>query len=315
MMRLRSYIAFSIEFSLLLFAVVLSLLAGPSGPLGGEGYTREIIVSLRAPRTLMALLVGGSLALAGVLMQALFRNPLADPYILGTSSGSALFAVLAAPSPFEPLLAFVGGVTTTMMVYAIAWKERTETLLLVGIAMGSLLGSLLSLLLFTRFSSLSSMLFWLFGGLSLSDWDRTYLLALALFLSVLLVLPFSMELDSLLLGEEKSLHLGVDVRRLRLYMLTIACVITSLSVAVTGIIGFVGLMVPHLCRRIVGPKHRVLVPFSTIAGGAFLLLADVAARLLLVPNELPIGVITSLCGAPFFIYLVWRQRNAAHRWS
>lgn len=312
-MRLKSYTAFSIELLLLLSALSLSLLVGPSGPIGGEGYTREIILSLRAPRALLAVLVGGSLALAGALMQALFRNPLADPYILGTSSGSALFAVLIAPSPLEPLLAFVGGVSATMTVYAIAWKERTETLLLVGIALGSLLSSLLSLLLFTKASAFSSMLFWLFGGLSLATWGKARLLLTALILSVLLVLPFSMELDSLLLGEEKSGHLGVDVRRLRLYLLLIACVITSLSVAVAGMIGFVGLMVPHVCRRIVGPKHRVLIPFSTIAGGVFLLFADVAARTFLAPGELPIGVVTSMCGAPFFIYLVWRQRYAAHR--
>jgi iron complex transport system permease protein len=314
-MRLKNCTRFLIELLLLLFAVVLSLLTGPSGPIGGEGYTGEIILDLRAPRTLLALLVGGSLALAGVLMQALFRNPLADPYILGTSSGSALFAILIAPSPLEPLLAFVGGVATTMMVYAMAWRERTETLLLVGMAMGSLASSLLSLLLFTKTSALSSMLFWLFGGLGLSTWGRTYLLLTALVLSMLLVLPLSMELDSLLLGEEKSRYLGVDVRKLMFCLLLVTCAITSLSVAVAGMIGFVGLMVPHLCRRIVGPKHRVLIPFSVIAGGVFLLFADVLARVILAPNEVPIGIITSMCGAPFFMYLVWRQRNAVRRWG
>lgn len=311
-MQLKSSTAFSIELLLLLFAFILSLLSGPSGPIGGQGYTIDIIWDLRAPRAFLAMLVGGALALAGVVMQAMFRNPLVDPYILGTSSGSALFAAMVAPSPLEPIFAFIGGISATMAVYAIAWRERIETLLLVGLAVGTLLSSLLSLLLFVRLSAFSSMLFWLFGGLSLATWQKSFFMLVALIISVLLVFPFAMELDSLLLGEEKSQHLGVDVRKLSFFMLLIACMITSFSVSIAGIIGFVGLMVPHMCRRIVGPKHRVLVPFSVLAGGVFLLIADVAARMLLIPNELPIGIITSLCGAPFFIYLVWRQRNVKH---
>jgi len=263
----------------------------------------------------MAILVGGALALAGVIMQALFRNPLVDPYTMGTSSGSALFAAIVAPSPLEPLFAFIGGLAATMSVYAIAWRERTETLLLVGLATGTLLSSLMSLLLFVKASAFSSMLFWLFGGLGSATWQKNLLLCIVLILSVIFTLPFTMELDSLLIGEERSQHLGVNVRRLRSFLLFIACLITSVSVALTGIIGFVGLMIPHMCRRLVGPKHRVLIPFAILAGGIFLLLADIAARMLLVPNELPIGIITSLCGAPFFIYLVWRQRNVKHRWS
>lgn len=314
-MPLRSYIAFSIELLLLLFAFTLSLLTGPSGPIGGEGYTREIILDLRAPRAFLAIGVGGSLALAGAIMQTLFRNPLADPYILGTSSGSALFAAMVAPSSFEPVFAFVGGVASTMTVYALAWREKIETLLLVGIAIGSLLSSLLSLLLFVRMSAFSSMLFWLFGTLSLATWQNSILLCVILFFSTIIVIPFTIELDSLLLGEEKSQHLGVNVLRLRFFMLLLACMVTSFAVSLAGIIGFVGLMIPHICRKVIGPKHRVLIPFSVLAGSTFLLLADVAARMLLAPNELPIGVITALCGAPFFIYLVWRQRNVKHRWS
>ena len=314
-MHLKNYTAFSIEFLLLFFSFILSILSGPSGPIGGQGYTEGIIWDLRAPRALMAILVGGALALAGVIMQALFRNPLVDPYILGTSSGSALFAAIAAPSPLEPLFAFIGGLIATMSVYTITWRERTETLLLVGLATGTLLSSLMSLLLFVKASAFSSMLFWLFGGLGFATWQKSLLLCAVLILSVIFTLPFTMELDSLLIGEEKSQHLGVNIKRLRSFLLFIACLVTSVSVALTGIIGFVGLMIPHMCRRLVGPKHRVLIPFAILAGGIFLLLADIAARMLLVPNELPIGIITSLCGAPFFIYLVWRQRNVKHRWD
>lgn len=305
-------------------AMVLRALRVPGVERTWPEADEAILLQLRLPRVLGAFLTGVGLAAAGTVMQGVFRNPLADPYVLGSSAGAGLGAVLAlALGPrFEalgfgpvPLLAFCGALGATLLVYALArvgWRTPTPNLLLAGLATTSLFASLTSLVLLLAPIAqlqLPAVLAWLLGGVTLSGWQEIPLLAPLLVLGVLAAVALARPLDALALGEEGASYLGIPVERAKLGAIAVASLLTALAVATSGLIGFVGLLVPHAVRLVVGPRHRLLVPASALSGGAFLVLMDLLARTVLAPGELPVGVLTALLGAPFFLWLLRRGRG------
>ncbi|WP_287030157.1 FecCD family ABC transporter permease [Pseudomonas sp. UBA6310] len=284
-----------------------------------------ILGQIRLPRTLLGLAVGAVLALSGVAMQGLFRNPLADPGLVGVSSGAALGAAVAivagaslggVPAAFEPYLlsfcAFVGGLGVTALVYRLGRHDgqtSVATMLLAGIALTALAGAAIGLFTYMADdSTLRSLTFWNMGSLNGASYARLWPL-LIVALAVSLWLPRrARALNALLLGESEARHLGFEVERLKRELVFCTALGVGAAVAAAGLIGFIGLVVPHLVRLIAGPDHRILLPASALAGASLLLLADLVARLTLAPAELPIGIVTAMIGAPFFLYLLLRGR-------
>lgn len=279
-----------------------------------------IVWNLRLPRVLAAFVVGGGLSIIGVAMQALVRNPLAEPYILGLSSGASAGASLFYLGFLPPLLsktlsmplaAFVGGLLTLAVVYLVAQQRgqvSVARLLLAGVAMSSLMVAVTS---FVTFASpepdkLRAVLFWLLGSFNGVRWAELPGPALASALALITLIGLARPMDALLLGEEPAQSLGVPVEWTKRLLIGLAALVTGTLVATAGAIGFVGLIVPHAVRSVVGVSHRRVVLFAFVAGGLFLLWADLAARALL-PTELPVGVVTALCGVPFFLYLLRRS--------
>lgn len=282
-----------------------------------------IVTDIRLPRTLVGLLVGAALATSGAILQGLFRNPLADPALLGVSSGSAVaaacvivlghrFTAAAGPIPFAilPVAAFVGALGATSLLYAIGTRRgRTSvaTMLLAGVALAALAGAATGLLAFASDDrQLRDLSFWTLGSLGGASWTRLAVVAPPILAVVLLAPLLARALNAFLLGEADAFHLGVPVERVkRLAILGVAVAVGS-AVAVAGLVGFVGLVVPHALRLAIGPDHRRLLPASALLGGALLLAADMAARVVAAPAELPIGIVTALIGAPYFLWLLLR---------
>ena len=286
----------------------------------------RIVWRLRFPRTVLAALVGGGLAIIGVAMQALVRNPLAEPYILGISSGATAGASLFYLGFLPPLLsrtltmpvaAFVGGLATITLVYLVARRDShlsVARLLLAGVAMSALMSALTS---YVTFSSpepdkLRAVLFWLLGSLNGARWGILLVPAVTTSVGLLALLALSRPLDTLLVGEEPAFSLGVPVEAIKRFLIVLAALVTGSLVATSGAIGFVGLIVPHAVRLLVGVAHRRLVPLSFLVGAIFLIWADVAARTALPAQELPVGILTALCGVPFFLVLL---RQGAYRFG
>jgi iron complex transport system permease protein len=286
-----------------------------------------ILADIRAPRTVLGVLVGAAMALAGAVMQGMFRNPLADPGLIGVSSGAAFAAVSwivlgesvahllphALAELAMPLAAFAGGLATTLLLARIASRDgRTEiaVMLLAGVALGALSAAGTGLLVFTaRDDQLRAFLFWTLGSLGGATWFKIAL-ALPFMLALGLAAPFlARGLDAVALGERAAFHVGIDVERLKRVAVVGVAAAVAAAVASAGTIGFVGLAAPHLVRLAIGPGHRALLPASAILGAALLLLSDVAARTLATPAELPIGVVTAAFGAPFFLWLLMRRRG------
>ncbi|TMT86291.1 cobalamin ABC transporter permease BtuC [Haloterrigena sp. H1] len=277
--------------------------------------THQIIVKdIRLPRIALAATVGLALGAAGTVMQGFFRNPLADPSIIGVSSGAAAGAVAAIVFPglipFGGLhiSAFIGALATAFLVYAIATdggRTPVATLLLAGVAIQTFLGAMISYMLVHSGDSLRQAVYWMMGHLNNSQWgDVEFALPITL-AGVLALCAFRRELNVLLLGEEDAHHLGVEVERTKLLLLVLASIVTAAGVAVAGVIGFVGLVVPHIMRLIVGPDHRILLPTSALAGASFLVATDTLARI--GPAVVPVGIITAALGAPFFLFLLSRR--------
>nr|WP_185965440.1 iron chelate uptake ABC transporter family permease subunit [Pseudomonas mendocina] len=298
-------------------------------PLAADASVQQaelILAQIRMPRTLLGLAVGMVLALCGVAMQGLFRNPLADPGLVGVSSGAALGAAVAIvggaafgglPEAFAPYLlsacAFVGGLLVTALVYRLGRRDgqtHVATMLLAGIALTALAGAAIGLFTYLADdATLRTLTFWNLGSLNGASYARLWPLLLAT-LAVALWLPRrARALNALLLGESEARHLGFDVERLKRELVFCTALGVGAAVAAAGLIGFIGLVVPHLMRLLVGPDHRLLLPASALAGVSLLLLADLVARLALAPAELPIGIVTALIGAPFFLYLLVRGRS------
>lgn len=284
--------------------------------------TVRIVWDLRLPRVALAVVVGGGLSIIGVAMQALVRNPLAEPYILGISSGAAAGASLfylgflppiLSRSFSMPLAAFVGGFASISIVYVVARSGSTISvarLLLAGVAMSALMGALTALITFAspEPNKLRAMLFWLQGSLSGTRWNLVLLPAMASCLGLIVLLALSRPLDAMLLGEEPAFSLGVPTEKVKRILIVLAALVTGSLVASSGAIGFVGLIIPHVVRFFTGVTHRRLVPASFLLGGAFLIWADVVARTIVPAQELPVGAVTALCGVPFFLVLLRRKQ-------
>ena len=271
-----------------------------------------IIRSVRLPRVVLGFLAGASLAVCGAGFQGIFKNPMADPFVLGVSSGAALGAAIGIVLHFgTTLLAFVGAFLTITLVYNISKigkKVPVATLLLSGIAVSQTLSATMSIIMILNKQSMDQIMFWTMGSLNGKGWGQIITVLPYSLLGIALLLTTCRELDIMLTGEETAIQLGVNVESLKKRVLFASTVITAAVISVTGIIGFVGLVVPHVVRMITGPKHRVLMPLSLLFGGTFLIICDTAARSMAV-WEIPVGIITSLCGGPFFIYLLRRMKR------
>lgn len=329
---------------LLVIACLISLGVGPTGVgladlwayLTGNAdrlttQERVILEAVRLPRTALGLLVGAGLAVSGAMMQGLFRNPLADPGIVGVTAGAGLAAVAAivlgngilAPvalllgNQFLPLMAFFGGLINTWALYLIATRDgRTSTtaLILCGIAIGALTAALMGLLIVMADDrQLRDITFWSLGSLGGATYGR--IVSILPFIAVVLVIiPFvARGLDALILGDAAAFHMGIPVQRLKKVIIVAVAAACGSTVAVAGSIGFVGIVVPHLLRLVMGPSHRFLLPGSALGGGALLLIADSVARTVAAPAELPIGVITALFGAPVFLFLLLGKNGISMR--
>jgi iron complex transport system permease protein len=286
---------------------------------GGTEIERAIILSIRFPRAILAGLVGGGLSVSGAVFQALLRNPLADPYILGVSSGAAVGAIIAILIGLStlsfglPLASFVGALLTVMMVFYFGrqnGKIHPNTLLLAGVIIGSFLSALIMFFIsVSQKEELHTIIFWLMGDFSFSNEQAIRVIFPYILFGILLLYFHAHQLNLILSGEENAIQLGVDVERLRLISYLSASLITAASVSVCGLIGFVGLIIPHSVRLLFGPDHRLLIPSSALVGASFLIASDTFARTLFAPIELPVGVITAAFGGPFFVYLL-RTRKA-----
>lgn len=297
---------------------------------GGFGEREALVVlNIRLPRILLGALVGGGLGVSGALMQGLFRNPLADPGLVGASSGAALAAITVLvlggamlpgmPAPLAgaalSLGAFLGGAVTVLLVYRIATREgRTSvpTMLLAGIAVNSLAAAGVGLLIFlSDDQQLRDFTFWSLGSLGGVTWLRLGAGATFLLAGIVIAPTMARTLNALLLGEAEARHLGVDTQRVKAMVVLLATLTAGAAVALTGVIGFVGLVAPHLLRLATGPDHRVVLPGSALLGGSLLLAADLLARTVASPAELPIGIVTAFLGAPFFLWMLLREGERA----
>lgn len=295
--------------------------------------TYRIVTIVRLPGLMVAALVGAALACAGATMQGLFRNPLADPGIIGVSAGASLGVVLAMTGlgaladlgAFDgeplagalwrvPVSAFVGAMLAALLVYVLSLqrgRSNLAALLLAGVALNSVLGAFTSLLLLRSADAgaVRSVLSWLVGSLEGRGWDYFHVVKWPILASAALIVIYSRELNLLAVGEEDAQSLGVNVARTRLILLALASLMTASAVSIAGAIAFVGLVVPHMLRLVIGPDHRILLPASLIGGAAFLVFADAVARTVIAPELLPVGTVTALVGGPFFLLLLWRHRR------
>lgn len=310
----------SIPFSAI-FHIFLSQIFPVSTGTAVDPANASIVMDIRFPRVMLAGLVGASLSIAGAAFQGLLKNPLADPYTLGVSSGASLGAVIVLfygitlpliGSFTLPFVSVVFALITIVLVLLFARLVHrglsVETIILTGIIFSSFLGSFISLMIALTGKQLRTIIVWLLGSVSMRGWEYVWIMLPFFGVGVLLLMFNSRELNALSFGEERAHHLGVNVQARKLLILTAASILTGAAVAVSGTIGFVGLVIPHLIRLLFGPDHRHLLPLSLFFGGGFLILADLVARTIIAPEELPIGVITALIGAPVFALLLFRQR-------
>ena len=286
---------------------------------GGSATERAIVLDLRFPRLILALLAGGALALSGAVFQALLRNPLAEPYVLGVSGGAAVGAIgaivlgaRAGASWVVPLGALVGALAAILLVLRIALQAGraldTRVLLLAGVIAGAFFNAIILLLLtLADVESFRSAIFWMMGSLASATWRACALLALYVIPALVVLLALARSLNLLAAGEETALYLGARVALVKTLAYLVASFLVAVTVAACGVIGFIGLVVPHALRLVFGGEHRFLLPMTFLAGGAFLLLADTGARTLTAPAELPVGVVTALIGVPLFIVLLRRR--------
>jgi iron complex transport system permease protein len=291
-------------------------LLGIENPLSRE--SQSIVLDIRIPRIFLAMTVGMALSVAGASFQALLRNPLADPHVLGVSSGAALGAMISIVLGIQytvgtPLASFIGALITIMVVYFLGThghQSSTHTLLLAGIITSSFLSAIIIFLqTYLSGRQLQQITFWLLGDFSSIDVPHLRLIFVAVLVCIILILFRSGDLNVLISGELEAEHLGVNVKWLKRSVYLLAALLTGLAVSVSGSIGYIGLLVPHIVRMTFGTDYRLLVPASALAGASFAVLADTLARTLLAPAELPVGAITALTGAPMFIYLLRKGRS------
>ncbi|GIO10119.1 corrinoid ABC transporter permease [Brevibacillus reuszeri] len=294
-------------------------------PVSWPESSEQIVMKIRFPRVILAVLVGACLSLAGAGFQGVLRNPLADPYTMGVASGSAVGAAFLILFGLHisflgqwsiPVVAFLTGFVSLWIVLRLAstqGKLQTETLLLSGVVVQAFLGSLVSFMVSLSDKAVNEIVFWLMGSLSFRGWDFTYVLLPYLIVGLMVLVSYARALNLFSLGERQAAHLGVSVDRTKLVVLIVSTLLTAGAVSIAGIVGFVGLVVPHLVRLMVGPDYRLLLPMATICGGIYVLWADTVARMLLSPTEIPLGVVTAFLGAPFFAYLLKQNKRLGRR--
>lgn len=287
-----------------------------------KGSAEQIILKVRLPRVILAILIGASLSIAGAGFQGVLRNPLADPYTLGVSSGASVGAALVITFGLQtkllgvwtiPIAAFITGLISLLIVLRLAniqGQYNLETLILSGVVVSAFLSSFVSFMVSMSDKVINQIVFWMMGSLSLQGWEFIQILFPALILGFIALVAYSRTLNIFALGESQAANLGVNVKRTRLAILIISTFITAAAVSIVGTVGFVGLVVPHLIRLLVGPDYRVLIPLSAIYGGIFVLWADTIARTVLSPTEIPLGVVTAFLGAPFFAYLLRKNKQS-----
>ena len=286
-----------------------------------------VIWNIRIPRLILAFLVGGGLGLSGAILQGLFRNPLIDPGFIGVSSGAAVGAMMAIMfsnvfylylgniifDVLLPLMSILGSLITTFLIYKLSIfsnKTNIMTMLLAGIAINALAGSIIGLLVsFSSDAELRTFTFWTLGGLDAADWDIVLIVFILFFCAFLVVYSIRNKLDIFMLGDSQAAHLGIDVEKLKRIVILFSSTIVGVSVAFCGMIGFIGLVTPHLVRLFIGPKHTYLIPGSALLGAILLILSDLVSKIVIAPAQLPVGVVTSLIGAPFFIFLIIKQKS------
>jgi iron complex transport system permease protein len=284
-------------------------------------WAPRLLLDLRLPRIVLAIVTGAGLCTAGASFQGTFRNPLAEPYLLGVSAGAALGATIAIVwKPLAalgiytlPLLAFVGAVLAAFLVYRLATfgdHTNSASLLLSGVAVGSTLTAILSFLMVSTERDLHTVVVWLMGGLTAATWSKVYITLPIVGAGFVYMMLMARRMNLLLMGEERARELGVDSQRTRRNLMVVASIVTAAAVAFSGLIGFIGLMVPHIMRLLVGPDHRRLLPASALFGALLLLLADTVARTAMAPAEIPVGIITAAVGGPFFLFLLRRRKGA-----
>ena len=318
----KSLAVHSVLLPALVVACLVSLFAG-AVPLPANDVWHSGIFRLRLARTALGAVAGAGLSVSGVIFQAILRNPLAEPYVLGVSSGAGLGAALAivlglsaAGAWTLPATAFAGALGTILLVYALArtptGTASVQTLLLSGVVVSSVLGSILMFVVsVTPSEKLHSVVWWLLGNLQVFDWGLLRIVSAVIAAGLVVSMLFARDLNLMALGEEPAAHLGLDVEWTKKLFFLLASLMTGATVAACGLIGFVGLIVPHTVRLVAGPDHRRLVTASALAGAAFLVLADSVARTIIAPREVPIGVITAILGGPFFLGLL-RKRKASY---
>ncbi|MBU0671768.1 MAG: iron ABC transporter permease [Candidatus Margulisbacteria bacterium] len=303
----------------LLGAMALSLLLGSVFISPENLWQSEILWQIRLPRVVLAALVGLLLSLSGVILQGVLRNPLADPYILGISAGGAVGAAISIALGAQfvifglsslPVTAFIFSLVAVFVVYKLSQvggHAAPETLILAGVALSAFCAAILALIIIVS-GSLQTIYFWLLGSLASASWSNVITVIPYALIGAGIAYFFSKELNALLLGEEMAITLGIEVEKTRLMLIGAASVMTAAAVSVSGLIGFVGLIVPHWIRLIIGPNHRLLIPVSALSGMLLMVVADTISRTILSPLEIPIGIIMALVGAPFFLYLLRRRR-------
>lgn len=326
----RYIIVLAVTVVLLILAFVPAMLVATKmsvseifGALFGSGTRNNIYIAQRIqlPRALCCAMVGAALSVSGLAMQGLFRNPMASPSVLGVSSGAAFGASLAMGfgigtafgSYAVPMLAFIFCFGTMFLVYILARTSggvSVAMLLLAGIAVGAFFNGMVSSVQYLADDkALPGIVYWLMGSFSSCGWDSFKLALIPVISGIIMILSCSSELNLISLGEEQAENLGVNVNRTRMILLIGSSLAVAGAVSISGIIGFVGLIIPHIFRMVVGPNHKILIPLSVIGGAAFLMIMDVVSRWVIYPNELPIGILTALLGAPFFIYIMRTKRK------
>ncbi len=299
----------------ILFHGVLPSIVGPPQ----SAAHQQIFLAIRFPRVILAALVGAALSVSGATLQGVLRNPLADPYLIGLSSGAALGATIGIiirksvdflGFSVIPIFAFFGGILSLGVVFLLASKNGKMTvtnLILAGIASSAFFSAIVSLLIVLHGDRLEEIVFWMMGGLTQATWNAVWSVSLYLVPGTVLIYLHWRAMNIMMLGESQAHYLGMNVEAVKRVLLVAATFVTAAAVSVTGLIGFVGLIVPHMFRRLVGSDHRILLPASLLGGAILMVMADALARLCLMPREIPVGVVTALTGAPFFLFLLKRQ--------
>jgi iron complex transport system permease protein len=322
-------LSLNIGFAQIPFPTVLKVLAKQIPFLGGtvdssnmSGVEETIIVQIRMPRILADALVGAALAAAGVVYQGIFKNPMADPYVLGVSAGAAVGASLAIVLGIGftlfglstvPILAFAVSLIAVFVVYSISRvgsRVPVTTLLLSGLAVSIFLSAIVAVLQVISGGKLHAIVFWLMGSFSYVEWKDVWATLPLICFGTAAIYFFARDLNALALGEETAQQLGVEVEKVKKLLLIFGSLVTAAAVSISGLIAFIGLIIPHLTRILIGPDHRILLPTSIIVGATFLVVCDAIARVVIAPVELPVGIITAFSGGPFFIYLLYKKKGS-----